>query len=146
MLCAALRANSARLGRSGDETLTRTAMWIAAERAAWERGERLSLVVLERDAPRPTLCGHVSLSDLQRDLGQSATLGFWVDAAAEGRGIAYEALTRVVELAFETLGLRRLEAAALPGNVRSLRLLERLHFQDADQLRDGHRVHVLEKT
>ncbi len=128
LVCAALRRNAARLGRSGDETLTRTATWIAAECAANECGERLSLLILARGAVRTELWGHVSLSDLQRGPDRMATLGFWVDASAEGRGIAYEALTRVVELAFDTMALERLEADVLPSNSRSRRLLERLQF------------------
>lgn len=125
LLCAGLRANAARLGRTGDETLTRTATWITAERAAWEHGERYALLVLARGVPRPTLWGQITLSVR----GQTAALGFWVDAAVEGRGIAHEALTAVLAFAFGPLGLTRLEAAVLPENQRSLSLLERLGFR-----------------
>ena len=129
LVCAAFRANAARLGRGGDETLTRTATWITAERAACERGERHSFLVLAKDRDKPTLWGHVSLSDVVRGARQSASLGFWVDGAVEGQGIAYEALEPVLALAFGALDLHRLEAAVLPQNHRSRRLLERLRFQ-----------------
>lgn len=126
---AAFRANSARLGRSGDETLTRTATWITAERDAWERDERYSFAVLARDQERPTLWGHVAIGNVLRGPRQSASLGFWVDSSVEGQGIAHEALARVLELAFGPLGLHRLEAAVLADNRRSRSVLERLHFQ-----------------
>lgn len=129
LVCAAFRANAARLGRSGDETLTRTATWITAERAACERGERHSFLVLAKGRDRPTLWGHVSLSDVIRGARQSASLGFWVDGAVEGQGVAHEALVAVIDLAFGVLGLHRLEAAVVSQNQRSRRLLERLQFQ-----------------
>lgn len=129
LVCAALRANAARLGRSGEETLTRTATWITAERAAWERGERCSLIVLARGTEKPTLWGQIALSDVLRGPRQSATLGFWIDAKVEGRGVAHEALAAVVRFAFDDLRLERLEAAVLTDNQRSRRLLERLGFQ-----------------
>lgn len=126
---AALRANAARLGRSGDETLTRTATWIAAEHDAWERGERHSFAILPREPRKTSLWGQITIGDVLRGARQCASLGFWVDAAMEGRGIAHEALTCVLALAFEPLALHRIEAAVLPENQRSQRLLERLGFR-----------------
>lgn len=135
LVCAAFRANAVRLGRSGDETLTRTATWITSERAAWERGERYSFLVLAKDHDKPTLWGHASLSDVLRGPRQCASLGFWVDSAVEGRGIAGEALTRVIEFAFTEVALHRLEAAVVPENQRSRKLLERLRFQPEGRAR-----------
>ena len=58
----------------------------------------------------------------------SAMLAYSVDGAYEGRGYASEAVGRVVQYAFEELGLGSLSAYYHPDNARSGRLLERLGF------------------
>lgn len=128
LVCEAFRSNAARLGRSGDETLTRSATWITGERTAWERGERYTFLVLAKRAGAAQLCGHVALADVLRGLRQSASLGFWIDHELEGRGLCSEALVAVVAYAFGPLDLERLEAAVMPDNARSQRVLERLGF------------------
>ena len=127
LVLAGFRANAARLGRSGDETLTRTATWITGECAAWEHDERYSFLVLANE--RPELCGHVALSDVLRGGRQSASLGFWIDEDVEGRGFATEAIGAVLAYAFGPLGLARIDAAVVPDHTRSQRVLERVGFQ-----------------
>jgi [ribosomal protein S5]-alanine N-acetyltransferase len=57
-----------------------------------------------------------------------AAVGYAVARAHWGRGYAGEALPLGLRFAFETLGLRRLDADADPRNVASLRALERCGF------------------
>ncbi|MEU4157721.1 GNAT family N-acetyltransferase [Actinoplanes sp. NPDC026670] len=72
--------------------------------------------------------GRVNLSNVVHGAFQSANLGYWVDAAATGRGVASAAVAAVAEAAFLTYGLHRLEAGTLLHNVRSQRVLERNGF------------------
>ncbi|HZN21064.1 MAG TPA: GNAT family protein [Gaiellaceae bacterium] len=74
------------------------------------------------------LAGVVEISNVARGPFQSATLGYWVDDARRGRGLATRAVAAVVELAFGELGLHRLEAATLVDNVASQRVLEKNGF------------------
>ena len=60
---------------------------------------------------------------------QVANLGYWVDAARHGRGLATQAVAAVVEFAFSDAGLHRLEAGTLPDNVASQRVLEKNGFE-----------------
>ena len=53
-------------------------------------------------------------------------IGWILVEEAEGRGIAYEAAVAVRDWAYESLGLRTLVCYIAPGNVRSVRLAERL--------------------
>ena len=53
---------------------------------------------------------------------------------AWGRGLATEASEAVLRYAFEEMGLERVHAFTMPGNVRSRRVLERLGMR---YLRDG---------
>lgn len=65
-----------------------------------------------------------------------AEIGFALGREHWGRGYAAEALTRLLEFAFDELGLHRLEADTDPRNARSIRLLEQLGFQREGHLRE----------
>ena len=73
--------------------------------------------------------GGVTLSNLRRQPAQAATLGYWVGDVYARQGYMTEALTAVREHAFNALDLSRLEAACLPDNTASRRLLERCGFK-----------------
>jgi [ribosomal protein S5]-alanine N-acetyltransferase len=74
------------------------------------------------------LAGAVQISNVTRGPFQSATLGYWVDDARRGRGLASRAVAAAVERAFGALELHRLEAATLLDNVASQRVLEKNAF------------------
>lgn len=76
------------------------------------------------------LVGGVTLEHVRRGASMSAALGYWLGEAFVGAGYMTEALEAVVEFAFEDIGLSRLEAACLPENFRSRRLLERSGFTE----------------
>lgn len=75
------------------------------------------------------IIGRVNLSNVVRGAFQSANLGYWVAADAAGRGVAGIAVAAVLEAAFLTYGLHRVEAGTLLHNVRSQRVLERAGFE-----------------
>lgn len=72
--------------------------------------------------------GRIALTNIARGPFQSAQLGYWVAADVNGRGVATAAVARVVRIAFDELGLHRLEAGTLVHNVASQRVLERNGF------------------
>lgn len=74
------------------------------------------------------LMGGVSLSHVRRGVMQAATLGYWMGAPHAGQGVMSEAVGMLKPFAFNTLTLHRLEAACLPDNVPSIRLLEKAGF------------------
>lgn len=65
-----------------------------------------------------------------------AEIGFALARASWGRGLASRAVGLMIGFAFETLGLRRLEADVDPRNGPSLRLLERQGFVKEGLLRE----------
>ena len=97
-----------------------------ADRAI-RQGDALPLVLI--DHHRNELVGGVTLSNIRRQPAQAATLGYWVGAAHARQGYMSEALIAVCDYAFNHLDLSRLEAACLPENLASRRLLERCHFK-----------------
>jgi ribosomal-protein-alanine N-acetyltransferase len=75
------------------------------------------------------LVGGLTLGQVRRGVAQTATLGYWMGEAHAGRGHMTQAVRAVLDHAFGTLALRRIEAACLPNNSRSIRLLERVGFR-----------------
>lgn len=75
-----------------------------------------------------TLLGGLALAQIQRGVTQSAVLGYWMGAPYAGRGFMGAAVRAVAGFAFETLHLNRIEAACLPHNDASIRLLEKVGF------------------
>ncbi len=73
-----------------------------------------------------------------------AEIGFALARASWGRGYVAEALPALIDFAFDTLGLHRIEADADPRNDRSIRALEREGFHREGLLRE--RYHVSGET
>ena len=104
---------------------------IAAERA-WMADASWSFTIVFADA----LVGTVSLDRHDRML-KSANVGYWLRSDLTGRGLMTEAVSAIVEFAFETVGLHRLELHAAPENVASTRVAEKIGFSRRGLLRDG---------
>jgi ribosomal-protein-alanine N-acetyltransferase len=90
--------------------------------ARYEQGLTVPRVILDEAGQ---VAGRVNLV---RGAFQSASLGYWLSAAANGRGLATAAVRDMIRVAFGELGLHRVEAATLLDNFRSQRVLERCGF------------------
>jgi ribosomal-protein-alanine N-acetyltransferase len=75
------------------------------------------------------LVGGVNLRDVRRGVAQSGALGYWVGAPFARQGYTLDAVRTVAGFAFHRLGLHRLDAACLPENEASRRLLLRAGFE-----------------
>jgi ribosomal-protein-alanine N-acetyltransferase len=74
------------------------------------------------------LIGRVALSNVSRGAWQNATLGYYIDEAHNGHGYATEAVRLALQFAFGPAGLHRVQAAVLPRNIASRRVLEKAGF------------------
>ena len=81
--------------------------------------------ILDGDA----IAGTINLFHIVRESLQSGTIGYWIDRARNGRGLATQAVEDVVAYAFGELALHRVEAATLVDNVASQRVLEKAGFE-----------------
>lgn len=77
-----------------------------------------------------TFIGEVSLGSVQRGPFQSANVGYWIDQDHAGHGYMPEAVAVVLRLAFDELGLHRVEAAVVPRNTASRRVVEKLGLRE----------------
>ncbi len=82
------------------------------------------------DAESEALAGGITLSHVRRGVTQSCSMGYWAGERFAGKGLMGDAVRCLVPFCFETLGLHRLEAATLPHNDRSIRLLKRVGFTE----------------
>ncbi len=81
------------------------------------------------------LAGQVTVDNVVRGALRSGSLGYWVDRAVAGRGMASLAVALVCDHAFGAGGLHRLQADIRPENGPSQRLVERLGFRREGLLR-----------
>lgn len=106
-------------------------------RAAFKR--RLSIYARELDAGNAwpffifadreqALVGAITLSNVRRGVAETGTLGYWIGQPHAGRGHATAAVRAVVTHAFDELKLHRVEAACVPANLPSRRVLEKSGF------------------
>lgn len=76
-----------------------------------------------------TLLGGLTLSNVRRGVTQACAVGYWIGQPYAGRGHMTRALSGAVRFAFDELKLHRMEAACMPHNSASIRVLERNGFQ-----------------
>jgi [ribosomal protein S5]-alanine N-acetyltransferase len=111
------------------DDLTRASFRNRVRRHADEmaRDEAYSFFVFREEDD--ALLGGLSLGHVRRGVSQAATLGYWMGEPYAGKGYMSRAVRAVIGYAFKIQGLHRIEAACLPSNEPSKRLLERVGFQ-----------------
>ena len=87
------------------------------------------------DSSTGTVVGTCTLTQLS-PVHQRCEIGFALRQTHWGKGLGSEAIAAIIEFAFETMNLHRIEADVDPRNDRSLRLLERFGFQREGFLRE----------
>lgn len=90
-------------------------------------------VIYEPDCKMVGTCGFTSFNCSS----DSAEVGYVLNPEYWGKGIAAEALTRVLQFAFENLKLHRVEAKFIEENQRSRRVMEKVGMQFEGVMREG---------
>jgi ribosomal-protein-alanine N-acetyltransferase len=75
------------------------------------------------------LVGGLTLTNIRRGCAQAGSLGYWMGAPYARQGYMTAGVRAVLPFAFATLRLHRVEAACIPDNVASVRLLEKTGFR-----------------
>jgi len=88
-------------------------------------GYRFAIVEL----PSESIVGMTQLSSVHLGPWRNANIGYWVAEGRGRRGFATEAVRRTLDFAFGDAGLHRVQAAAMPRNRPSLRVLEKNAFR-----------------
>jgi ribosomal-protein-alanine N-acetyltransferase len=119
------------------------------ERSAWRRrvkryqadftnGHAMAFFIFENASGH--LVGGITLGNIRHGVAQSAQIGYWIGEKFAGQGLMLEALLLLCDHAFDTLRLHRIEAACIPDNLRSIRVLEKAGFRREGLLRSYLRI------
>ncbi|MBN9669128.1 GNAT family N-acetyltransferase [Roseibium aggregatum] len=111
------------------DDLTKTGFRRRLRRYARERKEGRSLSFLLFSARTNEILGGLTVSNIRRGVSQTATLGYWMGQRHAGKGHMSAAVAMILPFCFDVLNLHRIEAACLPTNSPSLRLLENAGFR-----------------
>ncbi len=111
-----------------EDELSKTAyrLRLRAQRRAIDDGTAQPFFIFTPDGK--SLLGGINITHIRRGVAQSGTLGYWIGQPHAGKGHMTAALATLQIHARNTLKLHRLEAACLPRNAPSMRLLERAGF------------------
>jgi ribosomal-protein-alanine N-acetyltransferase len=116
--------------RPGDDptSITEVSKSVLRQRREWKRGSSFVFMVALRDDPARFI-GKIALNGVMRGAMYGAYLGYWMDVDHLGKGMVTEAIAAVLDFAFGPAGLHRVQAAIMPRNARSLRVIEKLGFR-----------------
>jgi len=100
-----------------------TTAFIESTRQAWAQESQFNFGIF--DAQSGGHLGGVSVNHVVRQ-NRMANVGYWVRSTATKRGVASRAVRLAAQFAFEDLGLTRIEIAAIPENLPSRRVAEKV--------------------
>jgi ribosomal-protein-alanine N-acetyltransferase len=98
----------------------------------------IAFFIFERGSGK--LVGGITLGNIRHGVSQSGHVGYWIGERYAGRGLMTDAVCTLTRFAFDTLRLHRIEAACIPDNVRSIRVLEKAGFRREGLLRSYLRI------
>ena len=82
------------------------------------------------------LLGGLTLTNIRRGVAQAGSLGYWTGAPFARQGYMSRGVAALIPFAFDALRLHRVEAACIPTNTPSIKLLERTGFKREGYARD----------
>lgn len=91
-----------------------------------EAGRALPMVLICK--ANESLLGEVALNNIRRGPYCDGNLGFWIAEKYARNGFMREALPAIIQYAFQTLDISRVQAACLSENIASKGLLEKSGF------------------
>jgi ribosomal-protein-alanine N-acetyltransferase len=111
------------------DDLTRGAFRRRLKRYAEDLRNDLAYAFLIFRSDDNAMVGGLTLANIRRGVAQAGSIGYWVGAQFARKGYMTAAMRGLVPFCFTTLRLHRLEAACIPSNAASVRLLEKTGFQ-----------------
>lgn len=122
--------------------------WVESTRTADDTRKFLQQVETNRGQGRTAayslrvhgeLAGLIGLHDIDEANG-TAQIGYWLAARFEGQGWMTRAVAALLETAFASLGLERIEIRCAAGNLRSQAIPKRLGFTYEGTLRSAQKL------
>lgn len=98
------------------------------------------------------LIGRINLSNIVRGAWQNCTIGYFLNQKLQGRGYMTEAVKPAVRLAFDEAHLHCVQAAIMPRNIASARVVAKAefryeglskHYLKINEILEDHRIYAL---
>ncbi len=118
----------------GDE-LTEGAFRARVVRSGQEYASGLAVPLLLFRRDDNALLGGLTIGYIRRGAAQSCMIGYWMGEKHSGQGHMLAALKVAIPYIYGGLQLHRIEAACIPENWKSVRLLEKAGFEREGLLR-----------
>lgn len=99
--------------------------FVRLDRRLWRRRRAINMVIEYGGE----LVGRIGITGIEWGSARTGSIGYWIDEGHAGRGIVPRAVALLAEYGFRE-GLHRLEIAARPENLSSLRVAKKLGFRD----------------
>jgi ribosomal-protein-alanine N-acetyltransferase len=110
------------------DDLTRSAFRRRLRRYADDQRNDLAYSFFVFRKPDDVLVGGLTIANVRRGVAQAGSIGYWMGQPYAGHGHMSAAVRAVARFSFGALSLHRLEAACIPTNEASIRLLRRCGF------------------
>lgn len=110
------------------DDLTRGAFRRRLKRYAEDQRSDLAYAFLIFRSEDDVMVGGLTLANIRRGVAQAGSIGYWIGAPFARKGYMTAAVRALIPYSFATLRLHRLEAACIPTNTASIRLLENTGF------------------
>jgi ribosomal-protein-alanine N-acetyltransferase len=101
---------------------------VARQRRDWKRDAAYALLITRRVAGEPII-GRINLGGILRGVFQNAYLGYWMDREHQSQGFMTEAVRGTLAFAFGAAQLHRVQAAIMPRNGPSQRVIHKVGFR-----------------
>lgn len=111
------------------DDLTRSAFRRRLKRYAEDQRTDVAYAFLIFRSDDNAMVGGLTLANIRRGVAQAGSIGYWIGAPFAKKGYMTAAVRALIPYSFTALRLHRLEAACIPNNTASIRLLEKTGFQ-----------------
>ena len=110
------------------DDLTRGAFRRQLKRYAEDQRRDLAYAFLIFRSDDNAMVGGLTIANIRRGVAQAGSVGYWIGAPFARKGYMTAAVRALIPYSFTALRLHRLEAACIPDNAASIRLLEKTGF------------------
>ena len=117
------------------DELTESSFRARVVRSGQEYGSGLAVPLLLFRRQDNVLLGGLTIGYIRRGAAQSCMIGYWMGEKHAGQGHMLAALQVAIPYVYGGLQLHRIEAACIPENWKSVRLLEKAGFEREGLLR-----------
>ncbi|MBH21349.1 MAG: 30S ribosomal protein S5 alanine N-acetyltransferase [Rhodobiaceae bacterium] len=123
--------------QTGEHTLKRYIRLITIYSRRRRSDSQYSFFIFDKN---DQLLGGINVFNIKRGISQSCTIGYWIGKKYSNKGYMTKALSILIVYLFNQYRVNRIEAACLPSNNTSIKLLLRLGFSKEGYATDYLRI------